>query len=144
MKLVINTCFGGFSISPKAMEALAKRKGKTLSWWASLFGTGEFKFVRITLEQADITTPRRLHGQYYMPHAIVGDLRPDDEGAEFFSSRPEDRADPDLVAVVEELGEEAAGEHAELKIVEIPDGVEWEIDEYDGREHIAEKHQTWS
>jgi len=31
-----------------------------------------------------------------------------------------------------------------LKIVDIPDGVEWEIEEYDGMEWVAEKHRTWS
>jgi hypothetical protein len=30
-----------------------------------------------------------------------------------------------------------------LRIVEIPDGVEWHISEYDGIEHIAENHRTW-
>ena len=33
---------------------------------------------------------------------------------------------------------------AELAIVEIPDGIEWEIDDYDGIETIAETHRTWS
>jgi hypothetical protein len=54
------------------------------------------------------------------------------------------RADPLLVQVVEELGEFADGRHAELKIVEIPDDVKWQIDEYDGLEWVAEKHRTWS
>ena len=36
------------------------------------------------------------------------------------------------------------GKHATLKIVKIPDGVEWEIEEYDGREWISEKHRTWN
>jgi hypothetical protein len=30
-----------------------------------------------------------------------------------------------------------------LEIVEIPDDVEYTIEEYDGLEHIAEKHRTW-
>jgi len=33
---------------------------------------------------------------------------------------------------------------ADLKIVEIPDGTNYEIDEYDGNEHVAEVHRTWS
>ena len=55
----------------------------------------------------------------------------------------QDRADPDLVAVVEELGEKAWGNFSELKVVEIPDDVNWHIAEYDGLEHIAEDHRTW-
>ncbi len=55
------------------------------------------------------------------------------------------RDDARLVAVVEELGEAAAsGRYAKLKVVDVPDGVEWEIDEYDGWEKIAEKHRTWA
>jgi hypothetical protein len=53
------------------------------------------------------------------------------------------RANSLLIQVVEELGEAANGEFAKLKIVEIPDGVDYYIDEYDGMEHIAERHQTW-
>ena len=32
---------------------------------------------------------------------------------------------------------------ANLKIVEVPDDVNWEVVQYDGLEHIAEKHRTW-
>jgi hypothetical protein len=28
-------------------------------------------------------------------------------------------------------------------VIEIPDDVEWIIVDYDGMEHIAEKHRTW-
>lgn len=53
------------------------------------------------------------------------------------------RTDPKLIECVETLGEVANGESAELKIVEIPDDVDWEIEEYEGKEHIAERHRTW-
>jgi len=58
-------------------------------------------------------------------------------------TRPENRADPKLIQVVEELGDKANGSCAKLEIVEIPDGVDWQIEEYDGNEHVAEKHRTW-
>lgn len=54
------------------------------------------------------------------------------------------RSDKRLVDAVEKVGEEkASGELAELRVVEIPDDVEWEIDEYDGIESIHEKHRSW-
>lgn len=53
------------------------------------------------------------------------------------------RNDPLLVETVETLGEKANGDFAELKIVEIPDDVDWGIQEYDGWEWVAEKHRTW-
>mgnify|MGYP007082159821 FL=1 len=48
-----------------------------------------------------------------------------------------------LVQIVEEMGKQSWDNYSQLKVVEIPDGVEWEIKEYDGSEHIAEKHRTW-
>jgi hypothetical protein len=48
-----------------------------------------------------------------------------------------------LVRVVEELGEEANGHGAELKIVEIPDDVKWEIEKTDEVEHVSAVHGTW-
>lgn len=53
------------------------------------------------------------------------------------------RDDPHLVQTVLELGRKANGPYAELKVVTIPDDVEWQIDEYDGNEWIAEVHRTW-
>ena len=53
------------------------------------------------------------------------------------------RDDAELVATVEKLGEDSWGPYAELLIVEVPDDVEWYIEEYDGQEWIAERHRTW-
>jgi hypothetical protein len=50
---------------------------------------------------------------------------------------------PVLVAMVEEQGTAINGAFSDLKVVEIPDDVNWYIDEYDGNEHVAERHRTW-
>jgi hypothetical protein len=42
------------------------------------------------------------------------------------------------------MGGMANGACADLKIVEVPDEVDWYIEEYDGNEWVAEKHRTWS
>lgn len=54
------------------------------------------------------------------------------------------RADPFLVAAVEALGIAAAGPYSDLKVVEIPSDVEWQIEDYDGVEWVSEKHRVWS
>lgn len=109
MKVAINRCFGGFSISREAAEFMAGRGNK-----------------RAAAELAD--SPDRFYGYGYV---------------EGFGGRYE-RNDPDLIAAVESLGKAASGRYAELAVVEIPDGIEYEIDEYDGLEHISEKHRTWA
>ena len=55
----------------------------------------------------------------------------------------EDRSNPALVKCVEALGKNASGELSSLKVVEIPDDVEWEINEYDGLESVVGKHREW-
>ena len=55
-----------------------------------------------------------------------------------------DRDDLALVATVEELGSEKAGrDYSNLQIVEIPEDVEWEINDYDGQEAVHEVHRSW-
>ena len=62
----------------------------------------------------------------------------------FWTDDVQSRADPRLVAVVEKLGSDrASGPHARLKVVEIPDGIQVTIEEYDGLESVAERHRTW-
>jgi hypothetical protein len=113
-RIVINTCYGGFSLSRDA----------TLKY-LELAGI-EYALV----EQEDRERQLRLGDRIMV------------EGHEF-SSRSIDRDDPALVSVVRQLGSKAGGEYAKLKIVEVPGGVEWGIEEYDGREWIAEVHRVW-
>jgi hypothetical protein len=55
-----------------------------------------------------------------------------------------ERTDKYLVAVVELLGPDSWGRHSELKVVEIPDDVNWFISDYDGQETIHEQHRLWN
>ena len=64
------------------------------------------------------------------------------DGAEF-NCRDIPRTDPALIGVISQLGSKADGEYATLKVVEVPPNVDWFIDEYDGKEWVAEKHRTW-
>jgi hypothetical protein len=120
MKVVINTDFGGFGLSKEAFELLLQRKNIEYE----VVESKTFGFIRESFY-------RKGHAnddQYYLSDYAFFD----------------DRSDEDLVAVVETLGSAANGSCANLKVVEIPDGVEWYIEEYDGREHIAERHRTWN
>lgn len=58
--------------------------------------------------------------------------------------RDEDRTDPLLIEAIEHVGvDKASGSLASLRIADIPDDVEWTIQEYDGIEWAAEVHRTW-
>lgn len=95
MKVVINTCYGGFGLSKEAFARWREAKN----------------------------------------------LNDDDVRFEFDSEIP--RNDAELIQIVEQMGDRAAGDFANLKIVEVPDDVNWYIEEYDGREWVAERHRTW-
>jgi hypothetical protein len=54
------------------------------------------------------------------------------------------RQDPRLINAIERLGEDAAsGNMARVRVVEIPDDVQWAIHDYDGEETIRERHRCW-
>ena len=122
IKVAINRCHGGFGLSPLAMQKLLDRKG--IEYWTE---TEESSWLGVS---------------YYRK----GMTKEDDHGYISEYELCEDRSDPDLIAVIEELGEEANGWAAELAIVEIPDDVNgnWYIHDYDGMEWVAERHRTWS
>lgn len=114
MKVVINQDFGGFGLSDEAIRAYAKKKGITL------------------VEKKD--------SQFGHTNFYEGEISDNN----FFWDRDIPREDEDLVEIVETLGAAASGRFSSLKVIEIPEDVNWYIEEYDGREHIAERHRTWS
>jgi hypothetical protein len=114
MKIVINRCYGGFGLSEKAIDKIYARKG-------------------LVFEKKD--------DQGVVHYYRAGHLGDNDH---YLTEYNIARDDPDLVAVVEELGNLANSRYSELKVVELPDDVNWEIDEYDGMEHVAEVHRIWA
>ena len=133
MKLVINKCFGGFSLSPEGIDAYLKRKGKegffyTQTAYKHREGYTEYTRVDKGYDSLFFHVYTADHGESFDPYEV------DKDDTEYFSDRDIERHDPDLVAVVEELGAKADGSCASLRVVEIPDGVEYAIDEYDGQE----------
>lgn len=54
------------------------------------------------------------------------------------------RDDPILVEMVETMDDQVNSSYSDLRIVEIPHDVNWQVDEYDGNEWVAEVHRIWS
>jgi hypothetical protein len=112
--IVVNAQHGGFGLSQDAQIAYLERAG--ISY---------------------ITRPRydRHSTQRYGPIIMVN-------GKHWYDKNIS-RDDPVLVSLVQELGKASWGDHARLKIVRIPADVDWQIEDYDGVEWVAERHRTW-
>ena len=101
MKVVINRCWGGFSVSEAVYEELGIKWDK--------YG--------------------------YLVNKDFG-IEGDDYDAF--------RADPSLVKAVEKVGlENSSGSMANLAIVDITEGIDWYIHNYDGQETVHEGHDSW-
>ena len=115
MKIAINKCYGGFRLSPLAEKLILERKGQKALFKDSF--TGE----EVSFEKAQKSGVLRIYSNL----------------------REINRNDPDLIAVIEEIGQKASTSVSDIQVIEIPDGVEWVIEEYDGIEWISEKHRVW-
>ena len=116
MKIVINKEHGGFGLSDEAFERYLTEK-----------------------ETAFRKVPNHYGFYFYTEeYDTLGDK------ADTLWDMDIARDDPVLVRIVEEMGEDSFGKYAYLKVIEIPENVDWEIGEYDGMEWVAEKHRCWS
>ena len=139
MKVAINKCFGGFSISSKAFGSILKRKGIPYESCKNSYSIGN-----VLVDDYCMEFYKAGHlGEE--DHRIYSWYQFDKKYEEFGNHETEriSRTDPDLIAVIEELKDGANGIFAKLRILEIPDDVKWHIEDYDGSEHIAENHRTW-
>jgi len=148
MKILINKGYGGFGISTTALLELVKRNAKCLRKYEPIeyYGGNNKKFKSRVDWEADWKKDFANYidmGDGYFAHGSGFNIYKD--GFMYDAERnDETRTDPDLIEIVETLKEKSFGMCAKLKVVEIPVGIEYFIDEYDGMEHIAEKHRTWS
>jgi hypothetical protein len=125
MKVVINSDWGGFSLSEQAIQECVKR-GMTITTYdpkgEPVDATADFVVIDVDRE-----TKQPIHyplGSY--------------DSHEF-------RTHPTVLAVVAELGSAANGTCATLNIVDIPfDSLSgWEIENYDGKERIVVTGCSW-
>lgn len=116
-KIVYNACYGGFSLSDRAIKRYAELKGITL------YPEGERHSITYF-----IVPPKQRKGRW--------------DSTEVLSSTDIARDDDALAQVVEELGEAASGMCSKLRIEEVPDGTGYRIEEHDGNERV-ETSNDW-
>lgn len=146
MKVVINACFGGFGLSTEAMLRLIEMKSDAVET-KSLKKYSGFSSMEAYQKDNSYRTFKDV-GNGFVKSGFTEDVLYKDNTVYSLKDKYGDdqgiRAHKDLIKIVEEMGDKANGECAELKIVEIPDGIHWVIEEYDGSESVEEAHQSWS
>lgn len=135
-KIVINNCWGGFGLSYEATMEFAKLKGETINGYCQKNYKGDYlkydsfrdngQLIHYAYSDKVSLSHKEINDKYFKSISFV------------------ERDDVDLVKVIEMLGNDANGHHAELKIVEIPDDICWTIKDYDGMESVEEYHRSWS
>lgn len=101
MKIVINRCYGGFSVTKAVFDEMG------LKW--DHYGYPD---------NSDFGIESGNYNAY--------------------------RSHEPLIKAIEKIGlKESSGRCANLDIVEVPDDIEWQIDEHDGQESVHENHRVW-
>lgn len=141
-KVILNKCYGGFDVSDKGYQLYAKKKGLELFRYEMVLNNShsdwQYRKLGKDEEQNGLTV------NYFTKD--LGDIvEISDENWNKYSLclRDNHREDSILIEVIEELGEEASGRFGNLVVVEIPDDLDYVIDEYDGIETLHERVQEW-
>lgn len=139
-KVILNKCFGGFDVSPQGYQLYAMKKGYShLYKYKKSFDKLHDEYYRIDLFDDFILA-------YYFTKDLgetIKEISKSDWKLYHLYLGTDKREDPILIEVVEELGEEASGKFGKLVVVEIPDDLNYTIDEYDGIETLHEDVPTW-
>lgn len=143
MKVAYNACYGGFSLSPLAETMYRKKKGINLTWYE---GVGSYPYSEYKkVDDISGYKSKSIFSLNASKKDLGDSISEIPEGSYFYESwyGEENRADPDLISVIEELGDAANGECAKIRIKEIPDGANFEISEYDGSEQVVPPRMSW-
>jgi len=140
-KVLINTCFGGYSLSKEATDLYCQKAGINATWYRRM--SKQTQLERIA-EPPSTEECLPLINFYYCLNDDYGERISVIQNDTIFYADEIKRDDPLLIETVEELGsEKASGPYADLKIVAIPEDVVYEITDYDGRESVREISRVW-
>ncbi len=122
MKIVINNCFGGYSLSAKVQTKLIK--------------------LGVLVYDSFETVPNKETSLYLIKKDKD---KFNFDNTNYWDNSDEHRTNPILIQAIEEVGlKKSSGMFAELKIIDLPDDVNYQINDYDGHESIHEQHRSWS
>lgn len=124
MKIAINSDYGGFSLSDEVAKIL-REKGVKITFVGENYSDGSGPKQKLFCED----------GSHYLSNEDFGIV--DNNYYKW-------RADPRLIEAIEQIGwDKSSARFSKIRIVNIPDDVDWDITEYDGIETIEEVHNKW-
>ncbi len=135
MKVAVNKCYGGFSLSKAAVIWLAERGFEPATKELNEIEATVKKLGTKDIDSLDVHSAQSWRDNTSEFMGYSWHHWNDDE--------PAFRSHPLVVECIETLGDKADGSCAAIEIVEVPDGIDFIIDEYDGLEQVAEAHRTW-
>lgn len=141
-KIAINRCWGGFGLSPIATQLYLKKLGKKCFFYkqTKYAHQGKEEHTKVSLEEAEkenfVSVYTKDIGKTFEKHI---------DKYYWYNNFYEKRDDKLLIEVIEEVGAKKASQKlGNIRIVEIPDDIEYEIDDYDGMESVHEKHRVFT
>jgi hypothetical protein len=131
VRVVYNSCYGGFNLSQEACKRYWELQGKEV--WIEQ----DEQFKSLDMFTVWLVPPEeravKLEPWYSAPiEERIAYNKKHSEQTWYYGNV--DRHDPILVQVVEELGDKANGSYAKLAIAEVSGP--YRIDEYDGNESV--------
>ena len=140
-RIAVNKCYGGFSISAEALVELVKMKSDVIESMSLKDYTGDQSTMDEYKAHHTYASFKKIGGFEAEEYGVLHK----DNMVYFLKDKHdnETRTHKDLIYVIEKMGEKSWGRCSQLDIVEIPDNVNWEIDEYDGMESVDEVHRSW-
>lgn len=135
MKIILNKCYGGFDVSDAAYRLYAKKKGVNLYNY-----NNDIKLDTYVKGKSRFGDSDCYFTKDYGPKVHKKDI---DWAHDFLYLNSRNRTDPVLIEVIEELGENASGPCGRLVVVDIPDDMDWVIDNFDGIETLRANVPVW-
>jgi len=126
-KVVYNNCFGGWGLKEEVIEWVRDNE-QSLKEQYSEEDVEELVDQTLSGEQYPDGSTSRLSRTYIHDTYLTRD----------------NEVLVDIVSGNTEYDGPVDGSHSELEVAEIPDGVSWTIDEYDGIETVRESARTFS
>lgn len=140
MKVVVNRCYGGFGLSTRAIQMCYERGMTKLAYSIDEY----FRTDEKAHQRALNIWNKYLAGDTSLEKKSEFTIFTSDKTQVLMmSSMGQERNNPILVSVVEELGKEANDSFSKLEIKEIPDDVKWEIVSRYGMEEIRKVSRNW-